>query len=83
MVALKSKCSTGGGPRGLGVAKNHAFASLAKVSPKHEHDLSVIVAAPAAALPPPDAARSPPRAQFLPHECPLVHPTEVHVDLQS
>ena len=38
------------------VAKSHVSASLAWVSPKHEHDLSVIVATPAVALPPPDAA---------------------------
>jgi hypothetical protein len=42
------------------VAENHASVTLTEVSPKHKHDLSVIVAAPTAALPPPRAAWSPP-----------------------
>ena len=67
----------------LEVAKSHASASLAWVSPKHEHDLSVIVAPPPATLPHPSAARSPSGAQSPPHECPLVHPLEVHADLQA
>ena len=65
------------------VAESHASSSLAWVSPEHEHDLSVVVAAPAAALPPPDAAQSPPRAQSPLHECPLVHPPEGYADLQA
>ena len=67
----------------LEVAKSHASASLAWVSPKHEHDLNVIVAAPATALPPSDAAQSPPGAQSPLHKCPLVHPLEGHTDLQA
>ena len=63
------------------VAESHASASLAWVSHEHEHDLSVVVVAPAAALPPPDAAQSPPGAQSPLHECPLVHPKEGHTDL--
>ena len=41
------------------VAENHASASLTLVTPEHKHDLSIIVAAPTAALP--VAARSLPR----------------------
>jgi hypothetical protein len=42
------------------VAENHTSVTLTEVSPEHEHDLSVVVAAPAATLPPPRAARSAP-----------------------